>query len=1215
MKRVVYFLIISFGFTQSITAQNQRSIEVGYCVSFDQIQQLLHSYNTNLVQKHGQLETQYANEINNFSNSRSSRSGGALYVLPVVVHIIHNNGSENISDATVQQGIQDLNDAYANIAYYDSTTGVDTHIQFCLAKRDPNGNTTSGITRNVSTLTNMTMETDDISVKNLNRWNPFCYINIWLVKEICSNVSGCGVAGYAYFPSAHGTNIDGIMAEARWFGSSHAYSVVHIHEMGHYLGLYHTFQGGCTNNNCLTDGDHVCDTPPDASTAWVPCSATPNSCTTDALSGFTSDHPDLFQDYMDYSDPACCSIFTQGQADKMQWTVVNVRSSLLGCHSCLSPCASPSVAHFSSSSHSVITGSSVTFSNNSTNSSTFIWSQNGTNFSSTTSPSYTFNSPGTYIIKLTANNSDPNCYSEYSDTILVKCSAVAKFTYPTAPATVAPNVAISFTNQSTGATGYEWYVNGILTSTSASFAYTFTSNGAFWIKLRAFNSYCSSWADSVRVFVCHPCVEICDNGIDDDGNNLFDCLDPACNCNTCSDKQANVWYFGYGAGINFNTSPPTAVTSPMNKIDGTAVANDANGRVICYSNGVTVYGRDNNPMPNGTGLLGHSSAGTTLLIQHPKNKKIFYLLTPDSYDNSMTNGIHYSVIDMSLNFGMGDVSLKNISLMTTSESTEKMLAIQHCNNKDVWLIIKERYSDVYRSYLIDSNGFNPASYTISHAGRNLYRGGIEYGADIKVSYDGSMIANCNGLWELFDFNKSTGKVSYKYAIDIGTYYIYASVFSKSKKFFYFTHDYNPSVIYQYDLSLPDSIQIQNSQYIVQTGNSNSVYSNMALGPDGKIYGVYGTHNGPGSLVSYLWTINNPEAKGVACGFNANGFNLLSGTQGYYGFPEFYQSNTLAAANIKGQDSICTLGVNITYQLDQKISCDAHTTWSVSDNSVVLTATSDTSVQAAFAKGGLFYLYAHITGTCGQKNDTMSIRVGGGQNVNLGPDIISCFSGVQVLHAGTGFKSYSWNDLSADSTYTAYGAGKYWIRAIDYCNNLSTDTLNITVDSTTRINLGADTTICSGASVRLSAPIGLPSYQWTPNIAISATNTSSVIVSPTVTTVYSVSAITKPGCVTIGTRKVKVVICEGIGYLELGQLFSLAPNPALDQILVTIHTMDKAQRIDVYNDLGQIIKTQEVFQNIQEPIIPIDISNLSTGVYFMTIHFANGEAPVRKFIKQ
>ena len=275
---------------------------------------------------------------------KTQRTAG-IVSLPVVVHIIHNNGTENISDAQVFQGIQHLNEAYANSGYYDPSDGVNTQIQFCMAQRDPSNNATNGITRDVSSYTVMggpDYYSDDQNVKNINRWNPLCYINIWMVKTIPTSV-----VGYAYLPSAHGSNVDGIIIEAAYFGSSYANDVVAAHEMGHYLGLYHTFEGGCTNNDCTSDGDKVCDTPPDQSTAGISCTSSANSCTTDILSGFATDQNDLTQDYMDYGNFNCMKVFTQGQSDRMNWFIQNVRKSLLACKSCMNPCPAPVTADFS----------------------------------------------------------------------------------------------------------------------------------------------------------------------------------------------------------------------------------------------------------------------------------------------------------------------------------------------------------------------------------------------------------------------------------------------------------------------------------------------------------------------------------------------------------------------------------------------------------------------------------------------------------------------------------------------------------------------------------------------------------------------------------------------------------------------------------------------------------------------------------------------------
>ena len=163
----------------------------------DMFQKNFQAWETNL-----QIERQLS-QFN--KSSQQSLRPQALVTLPVVVHIIHNNGPENISDTRALTAIQHLNEAFANTGYYNPVDGVNTNIQFCLAQRDPNGNPTNGITRNVSAYTNMngpSFYSDDQNVKNINRWNPKCYINIWIVNSIPG-----AVAGYAYMPSAHGGSV------------------------------------------------------------------------------------------------------------------------------------------------------------------------------------------------------------------------------------------------------------------------------------------------------------------------------------------------------------------------------------------------------------------------------------------------------------------------------------------------------------------------------------------------------------------------------------------------------------------------------------------------------------------------------------------------------------------------------------------------------------------------------------------------------------------------------------------------------------------------------------------------------------------------------------------------------------------------------------------------------------------------------------------------
>lgn len=312
---------------------------------------------TDLLKKlKGESYRKKEDSINNLlykDTFKKHKRAGQTYVIPVVFHIVHNGGPENISDSRIIKCLKDLNEAFSNTGAYAQSAGVNTDIQFCLAVQDPDGNITSGITRTVSPLTNINMENQDSDLKNLIRWPAQDYLNVWVINEINSLSSGPGVAGYAYFPSSHGNLEDGIVIEAQWTGTSTDYSKVLIHEAGHYLGCYHTFEGGCTNSNCLMDGDRVCDTPPDASTNYVNCGATANTCTSDEddtspLNPFRSvglggmgDQVDMTTNYMDYNDLACVNMFTQGQKDRMIPAISIVRKSLLQSKGCKSPCTSP----------------------------------------------------------------------------------------------------------------------------------------------------------------------------------------------------------------------------------------------------------------------------------------------------------------------------------------------------------------------------------------------------------------------------------------------------------------------------------------------------------------------------------------------------------------------------------------------------------------------------------------------------------------------------------------------------------------------------------------------------------------------------------------------------------------------------------------------------------------------------------------------------------
>lgn len=239
----------------------------------------------------------------------------ALYRIPVVVHVIQRtNGTGAMSDARVQSQIDILNEDFKALAGTNGALGADAQIEFYLAQVDPNGNPTTGITRS----TNNTWFGDGGGYYNSLAWNTNRYLNIY-------TNDASGALGYVPdLPQGGiaGSNTDRVVILYSTFGRNAPFSPYNLgrtatHEVGHYLGLFHTFDGGCAGGNCFTRGDLICDTN-DESSSTFGCPGSRTSCSS----------PAPFDNYMDYSDDRCMDRFTDDQANRMRCSLINYRSNL-----------------------------------------------------------------------------------------------------------------------------------------------------------------------------------------------------------------------------------------------------------------------------------------------------------------------------------------------------------------------------------------------------------------------------------------------------------------------------------------------------------------------------------------------------------------------------------------------------------------------------------------------------------------------------------------------------------------------------------------------------------------------------------------------------------------------------------------------------------------------------------------------------------------------
>ena len=240
--------------------------------------------------------------------------------IPVVVHVIQNtSGTGNLSNAIVQSQIAVLNEDFRATSGTPGAGGVDSQIEFFLATTDPNGQPTTGIVH----YTNNTWFTDAGNYWNSIAWNPQRYLNIYT-----NSAGGGGVLGYVpAIPQSSaiaGTAADRVVILYSAFGRPASGGAPYnqgrtcTHEVGHYLGLFHTFDNGCGSTAaCYTSGDRICDTNPESQPRYgCPTSAT--SCGS----------PDPVRNYMDYTNDTCMTGFSAEQVRRMRCTLVSYRPNL-----------------------------------------------------------------------------------------------------------------------------------------------------------------------------------------------------------------------------------------------------------------------------------------------------------------------------------------------------------------------------------------------------------------------------------------------------------------------------------------------------------------------------------------------------------------------------------------------------------------------------------------------------------------------------------------------------------------------------------------------------------------------------------------------------------------------------------------------------------------------------------------------------------------------
>lgn len=484
----------------------------------------------------------------------------------------------------------------------------------------------------------------------------------------------------------------------------------------------------------------------------------------------------------------------------------------------------------------------------------------------------------------------------------------------------------------------------------------------------------------------------------------------------------NVWVFGWKCGVDFNTTPPTGIATAADGYEGCASLSDSSGQLLMYTTGDTVFNRLFHAMPNGGNILGTSATISSctqgsLIVPKPDSDHEYYVFALQGITDALPLGkLFYSLVDMDLDGGLGDVVSTEKLIQLDMQLGEKMTAIPGtCDN--IWVIVVPKSNDEFRAYEVTSCGVNhtPVVSPITPVTPYTFDIGV-----LKGAHDGSrLVAAVYGgaKFQVYDFDKNTGMVSNP--INFPTRPIdapYTACFSPDDSKLYTLCD----SVYQYDLSLPTTSAIIGSK----TGlasisiDSISLIGDMKTAIDGKLY--LAKVNG-----SSLACFNNPNAAGVAAGFVPTAITLPTGSMVGLGLP-----NAVVNSVMTGKP---TINVQDTFMCEPWIAsssamCGPYT-WS----------TGDTTKNITIAQPGKYWVFSALG--CGKID---SFFVGEAPPINYLDDMQVCYGDSVVVTlevTASSSASVLWSTGSTNRDVTVRDTGTYWVEVTDGgCVNVDTMSL-------------------------------------------------------------------------------------------------------------------------------------------------------------------------------
>jgi gliding motility-associated-like protein len=541
--------------------------------------------------------------------------------------------------------------------------------------------------------------------------------------------------------------------------------------------------------------------------------------------------------------------------------------------------------------------------------------------------------------------------------------------------------------------------------------------------------------------------------------------------------QNSNWHFGQKMGINFNVSPPQLFESNIRTTEGCSAVSDASGNLLFYTMGARIWDRNGNEMPNATGLLGNgpiqlgtgvpvgSSAYGVVIIPNPGNANQYYVFSGDAIE-SATYNLYYSLVDMTLNGGMGDVvpTVKNVLLMTNVY--EYLSSTWGGDCKSYWLLARTSAIMVreFYAFKIDENGVSttpvitvPPQMTLSAQPHTCF------------APDGVTMVSSGQKLILSKFNNLTGEVYDFVGID-GAEMGPVAFSPDATKVYIAANNWG---VKQYDLSLmPNTVAVAASVITVDSNHNSSgslYYNDVRLGPDGRIYIIKNNFTSSGFSIS-VSAINNPNVAGTGCNFIPEAFTMP---------PSWLPPPPLDFYFCLGNPvAVHPTADTVYHPAKDTLVCSSNALQlesSDEDATIFEWSTGATTATINVNQDGLYWVKG--TNNCSITTDTFKVQFAN-IAIDLGNDTAICIGEHITLDAsGPDISNYSWNTGSVNATLDVSQAGTYYVTG-SFKGCIVSDTILISVTEPELYIVENDTTICNDQPLTLHAQANpVSTYSW------------------------------------------------------------------------------------------------------------------------------------------